>query len=249
MEAFMTVLVDELLWGETEGFRTVDHSKGLDDPDRVFWLKVILLFWVGDYPGLAKCAAMKHSGFYACHWCKGFFFSHSPGHNVCIHNRRNLRPNHPYRTDARWGPHETRGPSPLRTRDEVESQSRDISNMKYGSNPKKKMQKSTGIDGFCLLLLLSMFDIVWDMLPDMMHITKGLFSAIYSALFVFSAVFSALFVFSALSMLYNALLMKHACRFVEGLDAYHVPGRDATRYAQSPSGIPHPPRPRSSVYA
>jgi hypothetical protein len=28
-------------------------------------------------------------------------------------------------------------------------------------------------DDLCLLLMLSLFDIIWDMLPDMMHITKG----------------------------------------------------------------------------
>ena len=106
MHAFMTVFTDELLWGETDGFRTVDHSKDVSDPERVFWLKVVLLFWVGDYPGLGKCAAMKHAGAHGCHWCEGFFYAHSPGHNVCIHNRRNLRANHPYRTDNRWGPPE-----------------------------------------------------------------------------------------------------------------------------------------------
>ena len=112
MRAFMTVFVDELLWGETDGFTTVDHSKPLGDPDRVFQLKVILLFWVGDYPGLAKCAAMKHAGAHACHWCKGFFYPHSPGHNVCIHNRRYLRKNHPYRKDPRWNCQEPRDPPP-----------------------------------------------------------------------------------------------------------------------------------------
>jgi hypothetical protein len=174
MQAFMTVFVDEMLWGETDGFKTVDHSKELSDPERVFWLKVILLFWVGDYPGLAKCAAMKHAGAYGCHWCKGFFYRHSPGHNVCIFNRRNLKISHRFRKDLRWGPTELREPHPLRTSVEVERQSREISNMAEGPE-KDRAQTRTGIDGFCLLLLLSMFDIVWDMLPDMMHITKGQF--------------------------------------------------------------------------
>ena len=178
----MTVFVDEMLWGETEGFRTVDHSKDISDPDRVFWLKVILLFWVGDYPGLAKCAAMKHAGAYGCHWCKGFFYPHSPGHNVCCFNRRNLRANHPYRTDARWGAPETRTPHKLRTAEEVEAKSREIDGMEEEGPGKARAQKATGIDGLCLLVMLGMFDIVWDMLPDMMHITKGLFNAINNAL-------------------------------------------------------------------
>ena len=177
----MTVLVDELLWGETDGFRIVDHSKGLDDPDRVFQLKVILLFWVGDYPGLAKCASMKHAGAYACHWCKGYFYPHSPGHNVCIHNRRYLRQNHPYRKDLRWDYQETRDPPDLRTTDEIESLSREISAMKEGPDTERK-KKLSGIDGFCLLQQLHMFDIVWDMLPDMMHITKGALIHGYNAL-------------------------------------------------------------------
>jgi hypothetical protein len=171
MRAFMTVFVDELLWGETDGFTTVDHSKPLGDPDRVFQLKVILLFWVGDYPGLAKCAAMKHAGAHACHWCKGFFYPHSPGHNVCIHNRRYLRKNHPYRKDPRWNCQESRDPPPLRTTGEVETESREIAGMKAGPD-KVRRQKASGIDDFCLLLLVDMFDIVWDVLPDMMHITK-----------------------------------------------------------------------------
>jgi hypothetical protein len=183
MRAFMTVLVDEMLWGETYVFRIVDHCKDISDPDRVFWMKVILLFWVGDYPGLAKCAAMKHAGAYGCHWCKGYFYPHSPGHNVCIFNRRNLRPNHPYRTDDRWGPPENRTPHPLRTTEEVEAKSREIDEMDAGPD-KVREQTSTGIDGFCLLLMLGMFDIVWDMLPDMMHITKGLFHAMNYAIFM-----------------------------------------------------------------
>ena len=169
----MTVFVDELLWAETDGFRIVDHSKPVGDPDRVFRLKVILLFWVADYPGMGKMASMKHQGAYGCHWCKGYFYPHSAGHNVCVCNRRNLRPNHPYRDDVRWDTPESRDPIGLRTSAEVEAQSRDIHEMEEGPD-KGRRQASTGINDFCLLLLLSMFDIVWDMLPDMMHITKGL---------------------------------------------------------------------------
>jgi hypothetical protein len=198
MDAFMTVFVDELLWGETQGFRIVDHSKDVSDPDRVFWMKVILLFWVGDYPGLGKCAAMKHAGRYGCHWCKGFFYAHSQGHNVCIHNRRNLRMNHPYRTDERWGLPETRTPIPMRYTGEVEAQARKIHGLEEGPEKTKK-QKETGIDGFCLFLLLSMFDIVWDMLPDMMHITKGSLPDIYK---------------------YNALFMMFVCVLLQYMMHY-----------------------------
>jgi hypothetical protein len=178
MTAFQTVLVDEILWGETDGFRIVDHSKPVDDPDRVFWLKTILLFWVGDYPGLGKLANMKHAGFYGCHWCKGFFYSHLAGHNVCIHNRRNLRHHHPYRTDTRWTHREPRDPVPLRTKEEVEAQGREVHAMEGGA-AKKRRQQATGVNGICLLVLISLFDIVWDMMPDMMHIVKGMCHTLY----------------------------------------------------------------------
>ena len=173
MNAFDVVFVDELLWAETDGLRTIDHSKDPTDPDYIFWLKVILLFFVADYPGLAKCSSFLHSGFFSCHWCKGYFYVHSTGHQVCIHNRRNLRSTHPYRTDPRFGPREKRGPVPLRTRDEVETVSKEVSAL-TGPDQQRK-EKSTGIKGFCMFLMLSMFDIVWDMMPDMMHITKGIF--------------------------------------------------------------------------
>ena len=62
-------------------------------------------------------------------------------------------------------------PPPLRTTGEVETESREIAGMKAGPE-KVRRQKNSGIDDFCLLLLVGMFDIVWDVLPDMMHITK-----------------------------------------------------------------------------
>jgi hypothetical protein len=182
MHAFMTVFVDELLWGETDGFRTVDHSRPMSDPERIFWLKVILLFWVGDYPGLGKVSAMKHAGAHGCHWCEGYFFNHSAGHNVCIHNRRNLRANHPFRKDvARWGSTEDRLPVPNRTHVGVEAKAQEIQDMPLGPE-RKKLQSRTGVDGYCLFMLLTMFDLVWDMLPDMMHITKGNIVHVYNAL-------------------------------------------------------------------
>jgi hypothetical protein len=173
MTAAMVVFVDELLQGETVGFRTVDHSKDVSDPGRVFWLKVVLLYWVGDYPGIGKIANMKHAGRKGCHWCEGWFYPHSPGHNVCIHNRRNLRPDHPYRHDDRWGEPEIRGPIPLRTKTRVEEQAREIAGMNEDATEQAKQQKQTGIDGFCMFMLLALFDVVEDMLPDMMHVTKG----------------------------------------------------------------------------
>jgi hypothetical protein len=172
MAAFHTVFVDECLWGQTRGFRTIDHSRLESDPERVFWLKVMLLFWVGDYPGLAKCSGFIHAGGYACHWCEGYFYPHSPGHNVCVHDRRNLRDGHPFRKDPRWGPHEVLPPNTLRSHEGVEKLAHELSAMEEGKDLELR-KKQCGIREYCALGLLYLFDIVWDMMPDMMHIVKG----------------------------------------------------------------------------
>ena len=143
---------------------------------------MILLFWVGDYPGMGKCAAMKHAGAHGCHWCEGYFYPHSPGHNVCIHNRRNLRTNHPFRHDRdKWGSTETRLPFKNRTHDGIKTKAQEIHDMDDGPD-RDRLQSTTGIDGFCLFMLLTLFDMVWDMMPDMMHITEGHNVLMYNAL-------------------------------------------------------------------
>jgi hypothetical protein len=44
-------------------------------------------------------------------------------------------------------------------------------------NSKKHPRLQTGIDGSCSLSLLALFDIVYDVLPDLMHIDAGVFKA------------------------------------------------------------------------
>lgn len=68
-EPLMTVLVDDLLFWE-DGQQVVDYSMDPADPRRIFLLHVLLLFWVGDYPGLAEATNFSHQGHHACHWCK-----------------------------------------------------------------------------------------------------------------------------------------------------------------------------------
>jgi hypothetical protein len=66
----------------------------------------------------------------------------------------------------------------------VKVTAQEIQAMELGA-PRNKLRTKTGIDGFCLFMLLDMFDIVGDMLPDMMHVTKGTSDfPIYNALFV-----------------------------------------------------------------
>jgi hypothetical protein len=42
------------------------------DPARNAFIRCILLYWCGDYPGLGEVANFSHSAMSgcACHWCK-----------------------------------------------------------------------------------------------------------------------------------------------------------------------------------
>jgi hypothetical protein len=69
LSPLLHLLADELLFWE-DGQMVIDHSKDLEDPDRVFKLRAILLFWCGDYPGLGEATSFMHAGENACHWCE-----------------------------------------------------------------------------------------------------------------------------------------------------------------------------------
>jgi hypothetical protein len=69
LSPLLHVLTDDLLMWE-DGQMVVDHNKAEDDPDRIFKLRAILLYWCGDYPGLGEASGFAHSGKCACHWCE-----------------------------------------------------------------------------------------------------------------------------------------------------------------------------------
>jgi hypothetical protein len=69
LSPLMHVLADDLLFWQ-DGQPVVDHNRGADDPTRTFILRAILLFWCGDYPGLAEASGFAHAGTWPCHWCK-----------------------------------------------------------------------------------------------------------------------------------------------------------------------------------
>lgn len=71
LQPLMHALVDDLLHWEDGGW-VVDHSADDDDPDRLFFLRCILLYWCGDYPGQGEASGFSHaaSSSKACHWCE-----------------------------------------------------------------------------------------------------------------------------------------------------------------------------------
>ena len=175
MQALSFLLVDELLQGENEGFPTVDYSLASDAVRRHFYLHCVLLFLVGDYPGMGKMANMVHSGYSACHWCEHRFGYHSAGHNVALGNRCHLPSSSPLRVDPRFGSHclFAEAPPPLRrTHAKTVAAAREIELLQGSS--RDAIVKATGVRGLCLFVFLFLFDIIADCLPDMMHILKDL---------------------------------------------------------------------------
>jgi hypothetical protein len=180
LQAVTFLLVDDLLQGQEEGYRMIDHSLPLGSPDRVFYMRCVLLFMVGDYPGQGKLANMLHSGKQGCHWCMQRFEHHCPGHNVALGNRRHLPAHNSLRDDPRFGapcrPDEHPTP-PLRAHAQTLATGKEIEST-TGTERSRK-EKSTGIYGFCFFAFLFLFDVVWDFMPDMMHIIKDLWQGYF----------------------------------------------------------------------
>ena len=175
LQPVMLILTDELLRGQSSGFSVTDYSVPAGIEGREFNLKTVLLMWTADYPGLQKCANMFEKGFQKCHWCFHCFETHSTGHQVARDMRRHLPPRHALRTDLAYGPHAMPKPK-TRTHAETVMQAQQIEAMPKGPE-KIKRQKSLGIYGMCFFTFLDYFDIIWDLLPDIMHIHKGLWNA------------------------------------------------------------------------
>ena len=175
MQALNFLLVDDLLQGQNEGFPITDYSRAPGADGRQFSLRCVLLFLVGDYPGIGKLTNMVHAGYSACHWCKHSFTFHSTGHNVAMDNRRHLPQSHPLRDDARFGPpclFEESPPPSKRTHAKTVNAAREVERL--GGSEREKKVKATGVRGESLFALLKLFNIIADCLPDMMHILKNL---------------------------------------------------------------------------
>jgi hypothetical protein len=114
IQPVLQMLTEELLEAQDKGLPMRDFSLPVDDPDHFFLLRLILLFYMGDYPGQGKVANMVHTGVKACHWCHHKFRFHSPGHNVATGTRRHLDPGDPTRQCDTWPEEETQDPPKIR---------------------------------------------------------------------------------------------------------------------------------------
>jgi hypothetical protein len=58
-QPMMTVFSDEMHRLYHEGAWIEDFSRSINDPARKFLMRVILLYWIGDYPGLAEISDFR----------------------------------------------------------------------------------------------------------------------------------------------------------------------------------------------
>ena len=177
----LMLLVNDLLhW--YDGKIVVDHSMDVDDPGREFLLRVVLLFWCGDYPGLGEVTRFKHCGYDACHWCKDRG-QHSKGLQRMVYGRyrRWLPDDDEWRHDfASFGSYEFDETPDVRTHEETVQVGIEADAIgRTGTQP----DVCEGVKGPCFLSFLDLFNLIWDICPDLMHIIKNLFQRMFVPLF------------------------------------------------------------------
>ena len=173
------VVTDDLLIGERQGYRVMDHSKPIGDPAREFHLKVVLLYVQGDYPAQKISCGYMHAGLYPCHYCSGQA-SFEPGISRCVEkDYYRWLPQNDSQRDGRNGQ-----PSSIRTAASVRMDGLEnegavaahyqkifdrLGIVKDSTRETLRKRHVRGVKWFCSLSLLYMFDVVWDFVYDLMH--------------------------------------------------------------------------------
>jgi hypothetical protein len=89
---------------------------------------------------------------------------------------------HRFRRDVRFG--EGRGKAtPPEPRNHAECVEEGKASTNWTGHETRHPRHQSGIDGTCALIYLHLFDIVWDICPDMMHIIKNFFEKLTFQLF------------------------------------------------------------------
>jgi hypothetical protein len=172
--------VDDLLTSYNDGYSIRDHSLPPNHPKRDFRMRMILLKWIGDYQGQGKLANMKHSGGQACHWCRHKFRKGLGNAGSCFadNNRRYTPTNSPLRNDKNYGVDKPDAaenkPPKQRSHASIWATGWKITCGNLTPAEVLRLQKATGINGLCVLGLLYLFDLCWDIVLDMMHVVKNI---------------------------------------------------------------------------
>jgi hypothetical protein len=135
---------------------------------------------LGDYPALAKASGFSHSGGYCCHYCFHLGLKNA-GLQRCVHG-----------DFFRWLPHnhvqregKTNAPPEMRTHHgsvRAGAYCAAEERRQYASGETQHVPQDgdghplfKGVKFECELYRLHLFDVVWDMPMDMMHIIDGIF--------------------------------------------------------------------------
>jgi hypothetical protein len=128
---------------------------------------------IGDYPGLGEATSMAHAGGHDCHWCMADAqWSNAMRRHDHRCARRSLPDNHPWRGRGVWGEAELRGPPLTRTHESIVAAGLESAESNLPWDSDLHPRKATGVDGECPLARVPLFNLVWDVCMDFMHIVK-----------------------------------------------------------------------------
>ena len=147
----------------------MDASIPRGQPHRHFRCKCVLLYWTGDYPAQAKVSGTHDK---TCHWCV-HKSTHAPEVNRrCWGSYRQFLPDgHHFRDAGPFGEVESRPIPRPRNHDGFVADAE--ANVNHTGYKKDAPYKHTGVKELSPLRHLPLFDLVWDVTGDMMHIIPG----------------------------------------------------------------------------
>ena len=109
---------------------------------------------------------------------------------ACAHTlvvlHRWLPKNHHFRRDEAFGQKRGSNPPPSRTHNKAVAQG--LAQDNWQGPATRAPKHDTGINSSCPLSFLHLFDVIWDVCPDMMHIIKNFFEKLTFKLFAGSRV-------------------------------------------------------------
>jgi hypothetical protein len=132
---------------------------------------------IGDYPGLAEASGTMESGRKSCRWCNSTFVKCWAINRCLFANFRQFLPmDDPMRLAGVYGRAETREPPTPRTHAEMVADAIESDAFRGKDDHPRHPRFASGVHKMCPLALLPLWDMVWDFLPDWMHMTKGYFN-------------------------------------------------------------------------
>ena len=178
LRAVMTVIADDFHVGETRGYPVLDCTKDVDDRARSFRLKTVLLYVSADYPAQRLASGFSHSGKEACHYCEEVG-RYSSGVSTIVHGDfyRWLPAGDPDRDGKTDGPPMERNNAracvdALRNEAVVTENLQRATTRNQLSDQRRNHYAKThvhGINNWCPLAVLDLFDVIWDFVFDIMH--------------------------------------------------------------------------------